>query len=184
MTTEKQQELLLPPRFERRNFSHGKLAGSQGASGGNASLSQTDTTNNAGDEGVHGWLRPLIPTKMLPLSILLTRLPKSQASSQSFLRRQLPTLISPSPNCTLPANITSSSILDRVRGGAILSGQLLNTLPITSHDTERVISLHEFSTLAFEDYAQKYPIKLPRNPPLPALCWACRSYMASRDYRG
>lgn len=46
---------------------------------------------------VHEWLRLLIPTKVPPQLILLTRLPVSQTSMQSFLRHHLPTPMTPSP---------------------------------------------------------------------------------------
>lgn len=58
----------------------------------------------------------------------------------------------------LPADITLSSILHRVRSGAILQSQLLNTLAITCSITTRIIFLHECCAFAYEEHAQKHLI--------------------------
>ena len=58
----------------------------------------------------------------------------------------------------LPLSITMEAVLERVRGGIVIDAKLLNTADITDSNTALVSFLHEYSALAFEDYAQRYPI--------------------------
>ena len=60
----------------------------------------------------------------------------------------------------LPLNVTMTKILDRVRGGLIISVNLLDTAKLTGRMTALIIFQHEFAAMAFEEQAQKYPIKI------------------------
>ena len=57
----------------------------------------------------------------------------------------------------IPANIDLLSVLNKIRGGAILESQLLDTVPITGFKTARIVFLDELSALAFEDNAVSHP---------------------------
>ena len=76
-----------------------------------------------------------------------------------YFSHQAMTRVSPITILGLPASITLSTVLNSIKGGAILHHQLLNTLPITGYNTARLVFLHKSSVLVFEEHAQKYPIK-------------------------
>ena len=64
------------------------------------------------------------------------------------------------------ADITLSSILERVRGGAILSAHLLNTIRITGFKTVQVVFLEQSSAISYEEHAPRHPSKFSVYPSL------------------
>lgn len=60
----------------------------------------------------------------------------------------------------LPLNVTMTKLLNRVRGGLIISAKLLDTAKLTGRMTALIIFQYEYAAMAFEEHAQEYPIKL------------------------
>lgn len=58
----------------------------------------------------------------------------------------------------LPTSITTSMLLDNVRGGAIIESKLLDTLKILGSNTALVTFSYEHSALAYEEYVRKHPV--------------------------
>ena len=58
----------------------------------------------------------------------------------------------------LPLSIRMEALLQKVRGGMLIDAKLLNTADLTGSKTALITFLHEYSALAFEDHAKKYPI--------------------------
>ena len=58
----------------------------------------------------------------------------------------------------LPLKIEMSELMTKVRGGAVVSCQLLNTISISSSLSALVQFLHEKDALAYEEFAAAHPI--------------------------
>ena len=58
----------------------------------------------------------------------------------------------------LPLSITMEALLEKVRGGMLIDAKLLKTAGLTGSNTALVTFLREYSALAFEEHAKKYPI--------------------------
>ena len=58
----------------------------------------------------------------------------------------------------LPLSITMEALLGKVRGGMVIDAKLLNTANLTGSNTALVTFLHEYSALALEHHAKKYPV--------------------------
>ena len=58
----------------------------------------------------------------------------------------------------LPPNLTISALLGKVRGGLVLSVELLDTASITGSFSALVTFLHESSAIALEEFAMENPI--------------------------
>ena len=149
------------------------LAGSQGKPKGKATHTQKDAMN-AGDEGVARLAMAINPEKGAAAVDC-----SEKAHKEPSLNAQLPEQIyfgpnysgsipsfygqsyMPTPNqefrtvtiSRLTANITLLDVLNKIRGGAVVESQLLNTVAITGFKTARIVFLEEFSALQFEDNA-------------------------------
>ena len=161
--------------------SRGSLAGPQDAPKRYASHLLKDVINNAANGGSAG-----LATAIDSHKGTTTASSGNKASNKPNLKAKRPELLSTDPDDSgsevslyglsfepsyneenthrtltisgLPTNITLSAVLDKVRGGGIVSAQLLSTLPITGFTTARVVFLEEFSALAYEEHSQNHPI--------------------------
>ena len=59
----------------------------------------------------------------------------------------------------LPVAITLPTVLDRVKGGAILSAQLLDSVKLTRFMTVRVVFVEGLSAVSYKDHAKKHPLE-------------------------
>ncbi|KAK4690350.1 hypothetical protein P7C71_g6422, partial [Lecanoromycetidae sp. Uapishka_2] len=59
----------------------------------------------------------------------------------------------------LPADVTMTMLLHKIRGGMIVDAQLLNTGSITGSLSALVTFLHEHSAMAYEEHVKNHPIE-------------------------
>lgn len=115
---------------------------------------------------------PTWPTEPFVVSGDAVRTHKQEASSQEhqfpdFFRYGI--RFRPAPEDTdiyrtvvvdhLPPKLSISSLLERVRGGAIVEAQLHNTATISGHSSAKIIFVHEHSARDFESRTRQLPLR-------------------------
>ena len=60
----------------------------------------------------------------------------------------------------LSPDIHLSTLLDYIRGGLVIDAKLLDTVKITGGKSALITFLHEYAAIAFEEYAEKYPVMI------------------------
>ncbi|KAL8905576.1 MAG: hypothetical protein Q9171_006610 [Xanthocarpia ochracea] len=64
----------------------------------------------------------------------------------------------------LPPMLTMSSLLEKIRGGAVVDAKLLDTTSIDSHSTALITFVHESDAKALESKAREEPLKFLGSP--------------------
>ena len=64
----------------------------------------------------------------------------------------------------LPARVTLTEVLDKVRGGLVLSAWLMDTLMITGGPSAMVVFLHAFSAEEYAGHVRKHPVRIDGQP--------------------